>query len=412
MGYLSGRPRRRRLALAACLAFLGVQGCSDTTTAPSELPEPTTGLTLSIGGRHGCRLAGDGRALCWGRADAGQLGIGTTPLRSTAVPVSSGDISFTSIAAGGLHTCALTAEGEAWCWGQNDAGQAGLPLGMNQPCGEPIHGWQCVPIPHPVETSLRFDALVAGGANTCGFARDGGIYCWGSNGQGQLGPVSESCGESSCYSHTPVALPAEPKLTALALGNAAHLCGLTAQGVAYCWGSNLSGELGIGAAGEEREIPTPVVGGLKFKAIAVGGAHTCALATDGKPWCWGRDILPAGEAGESFTATPVAIENSPTFVDLITGTWAACGRTAAGSVYCWGTNAFGEMGTTPAGLNVRHDIPQQMTGDPRWTTISGLWATFCGLDSAGETWCWGHGADGELGGSQDYSTVPVRIGGV
>jgi alpha-tubulin suppressor-like RCC1 family protein len=385
----------RRLTFAVCFAFLLLEGCSDST-APSELPQPTTGLALGVGGRHGCRLTTDGRALCWGRADAGQLGIDITPLRSTAVPVSSGTTCFTSIAAGGLHTCALTAEGQAWCWGENDVGQAGFPAEMNHACGELIHGWQCVPSPHPIETALRFDALVAGGANTCGFARDGAIYCWGSNEGG----------------HTPVALPAEPKLRGVALGNAAHLCGLTAQGVAYCWGSNSGGQLGLGAVGGTHDAPAVVPGELKFKVIAVGGEHTCALATDGKPWCWGRDILPPGDGGVSFSATPVAIENSPAFVDLITGNWAACGRTPAGSVYCWGTNAYGEMGITPAGLSTRYNTPQLMSGNPRWTVIAGSWATFCGLDNAGDTWCWGHGADGELGDSQDYSTVPVRIGGV
>ncbi len=77
-----------------------------------------------------------------------------------------------------------------------------------------------------------------------------------------------------------------------------------------------------------------------------------------------------------------------------------------------GTNAYGEMGITPAGLSTRYETPQQMSGEPRWTTIAGSWATFCGLDSAGDTWCWGHGADGELGDSQNYSTVPLRIGGL
>jgi Regulator of chromosome condensation (RCC1) repeat len=283
MRCLSGRPPRRRLTFAVCLAFLLLEGCSDST-APSELPQPTKGLALGVGGRHGCRLTTDGRALCWGRADAGQLGIDLTPLRSTAVPVSSGTTRFTSIAAGGLHTCALTAEGQAWCWGENDVGQAGFPSEMNQACGEFIHGWQCVPSPHPIEMTLRFDALVAGGANTCGFARDGAIYCWGSNEGG----------------HTPVPLPAEPKLKAIALGNAAHLCGLTPNATAYCWGSNSGGQLGLGTVGGTHDVPTPVNGGLKFKAIAVGGEHTCALATDGKPWCWGRDILPPGRRGSEL----------------------------------------------------------------------------------------------------------------
>jgi len=326
--------------------------------------------------------------------------------------VSSGSTRFTSITAGGLHTCALTAEGQAWCWGENSAGQAGFPAALTQACGEPIHGWQCVASPHPIESALRFDALVAGAANTCGFARDGAIYCWGSNAAGQLGaPTTETCDGVPC-SRTPVALPTEPKLRALALGTAAHICGLTAEGAAYCWGSNAGGQLGLGTSGGSRDVPTAVTGGRRFKAIAVGGEHTCALTTDGNPWCWGRDILPPGEGGQSFSATPVVIENSPAFGDLITGTWAACGRTAAGSVHCWGINAYGEMGITPTGLNTRFSTPQEMSGSPRWTTLSGSWATFCGLDTAGDTWCWGHGADGELGPTHDYSAVPVRIGGV
>lgn len=411
MSHPSGRHPRWRLAFGVCFALLFFESCSDST-GPGDGPQPTTGLALAIGGRHGCRLTTDGRALCWGRADAGQLGIDLTPLRSTAAAASSGTTRFTSIAAGGLHTCALTAEGQAWCWGENGAGQAGFPSAMNQACGELIHGWQCVPSPQAIETPLRFDALVAGAANTCGVTRDGAIYCWGSNAAGQLGAAAtDTCDGASC-SRTPVALPSGPKLRTLALGTAAHLCGLTAEGVAYCWGSNAGGQLGLGTVGGTRGVPTAVTGGVRFKAIAVGGEHTCALATDGDPWCWGRDILPPGEGGLSFSPAPVAIENSPAFVDLITGTWAACGRTLAGSVHCWGINAYGEMGITPSGLNTRFSIPQEMSGSPRWSTIAGSWATFCGLDAAGDTWCWGHGADGELGLTNANSAVPVRIGGV
>jgi alpha-tubulin suppressor-like RCC1 family protein len=411
MLHLSGRPPSRRLSIAACFTVLVFNGCSDST-APDNLPERTTGLALAFGGRHGCRLASDGRAFCWGRADAGQLGIDITPLRSAAVPVSSGATRFTSIAAGGLHTCALTRDGQAWCWGQNDAGQAGFPAAMNQACGEPIHGWQCVPSPHPIETALRFDALVAGGSNTCGFTPDGAIYCWGSSVAGQLGAAAaDICGGAPC-SRTPVALPAEPRFATLALGNSSHFCGLTSAGLAYCWGANSGGELGLGTVGGRHDVPTAVPGGIRFKAIVVGGEHTCALATDGRPWCWGRDILPPGDSGASFSATPVAIENSPAFVDIITGVWAACGRTATGHMFCWGINAYGEMGITPAGLDTRYDTPREMSGNRQWAMIAGIWATFCGLDDDGGTWCWGHGADGELGAPYDYSTAPVRIDGV
>jgi hypothetical protein len=403
------RPRGRVSRVLACLLPL-FSGCDDST-GPDEVPAPAGAVTLGVGSRHVCRLATDGRVFCWGRADAGQLGTGRTPLRSTPVQAASGDTRFGSLAVGGLHTCALTAGGEAWCWGANEVGQAGLPAALTVDCGEPIHGWRCVPSPHPVETSLRFESLMAGAANTCGFTAEGRIYCWGSNGAGQLGPPGgESCDGVRC-SRTPVALPSQPRLRTLALGSAAHVCGLTAEGIAYCWGANAGGQLGIGEVGGSRDTPAEVIGGRRYVAIAVGGEHTCALATDGSPWCWGRDVLPPGEGGVSLSAKPVEIERSPVFTGLITGTWAACGRTAQGSVSCWGINANGEMGITPVGLNTRFETPQLMDGDPRWTVLAGTWATFCGLDAAGQTWCWGHGADGELGGSEG-SAVPVRIGGV
>ena len=124
------------------------------------------------------------------------------------------------------------------------------------------------------------------------------------------------------------------------------------------------------------------------------------------------NILPPGEGGLSFSAVPVTIGNSPAFTDLITGTWAACGRTAAGAVSCWGINAHGEIGVAPAGLDIRYLTPQPLSGGGRWSMIAGSLATFCGLEAADGTWCWGDGGNGELGADLDASTVPVRVGGV
>jgi hypothetical protein len=67
---------------------------------------------------------------------------------------------------------------------------------------------------------------------------------------------------------------------------------------------------------------------------------------------------------------------------------------------------------SPLGFNIRFATPEPMVGGTRWATVAGTWATFCGLSAAGETWCWGHGADGELGVGIHHSSVPVRIGGL
>ena len=403
-----GGPNQR--IMPAVLLPLLLAACGDGT-GPSGGPEVPGPTTLAVGGHHACRLLGDGRVFCWGRADAGQLGTGDTPISGTAAPIAASGVFFTSVVAGGLHACALADDGVPWCWGQNGAGQAGLPIATNQDCGEPVHGWRCVPTPHPVATTVRFRSLVAGASNTCGFSTDGQLFCWGSSGSGQLGAgAGQDCAGTRC-SWTPVPIVG-PKLQAIALGSTAHFCGLSPDGTAYCWGSNTSGELGIGTAGGSRDTPTPVTGGHQFSSIVVGGVHTCALDRDGQAWCWGGDVLPPGEGGVSLSAVPVRIQGAPPFARLFTGTWAACGHTPAGAVWCWGINAYGEMGVTPAGLNTRYDTPTEMEGHPKWQVVGEQAGTVCALDAAATTWCWGFGVFGELGPVFESSPIPVRIEGV
>ena len=82
---------------------------------------------------------------------------------------------FTSIDAGEMYGCALTAEGAAHCWGYNNAGQLGIGRGGDQP------------LPVPVAGGLAFTRLVAGGYHACGITAAGALYCWGGNVFRQLG---------------------------------------------------------------------------------------------------------------------------------------------------------------------------------------------------------------------------------
>ena len=100
----------------------------------------------------------------------------STPSETAAVQLAA--TSFSSVYAGGAHTCALTAAGNAFCWGRGESGQLGVPAPTTicQINGAPF---PCSLSPIPVGTGLGFVRLALGGAHTCGLLSDGTAFCWG-----------------------------------------------------------------------------------------------------------------------------------------------------------------------------------------------------------------------------------------
>jgi hypothetical protein len=132
--------------------------------------------SLAAGSHHTCGInaSADG-VLCWGDSRFGQVGDGTNESRAQPTEVVGLPGPATQIAAGAVHTCALVADGSAYCWGQNRWGQLGDGTTQNRNQATPVAG------------GLRFRSIHAGGALTCGITLDGEQYCWGFNQDGQLG---------------------------------------------------------------------------------------------------------------------------------------------------------------------------------------------------------------------------------
>jgi alpha-tubulin suppressor-like RCC1 family protein len=205
--------------------------------------------------------------------------------------VTSGFVRFTTIAVGLFHTCALTEMGPAYCWGFNLDGQLG-----NGTLGPPTSR----STPTLVTGGLTFVALVAGVYHTCGLTSDGAAYCWGVNGNGQLG-----IGEGPSRS-VPTPVGGGLRFTSLAAGQF-HTCGVAGTGVAYCWGSNRNGQLGDGTT-TDRPQPALVSGGLAIVALSAGGEHSCGVTSAGAAYCWGLNSssqLGDGTTTSRLTPTPV-----------------------------------------------------------------------------------------------------------
>ncbi len=301
-----------------------------------------------------------------------------------------------AIAAGYTHTCGLASTGAAYCWGAN-GGALGDGSYVNSS------------IPVAVSGGLSFSALAAGGGFTCGLTSAGTAYCWGNNTSGQLGtyPPKDNGG-------IPTAVLVSGGLSFSALGaGAAHTCGLTSAGAAYCWGLDLFGELGSSPlTGNFSSTPQAVSGGWSFVALTAGVYHTCGLTSLGAAYCWGDNEtsqLGNGSTGFSTDTTPVAVSGGLTFSALAAGSWHTCGLAGSGAAYCWGSNYGGQLGT---GSATDSSIPVAVSGGLTFSAVAARGDHTCGLTSAGMAYCWGVNNSGQLGdGSITNSSTPVAVSG-
>jgi len=297
-----------------------------------------------------------------------------------------GALQFSKIASGYFHTCALTLQGQAYCWGGNTFGSLGD--GTTTASNRPVQ----------VGGGLRFTSLEAGAGHTCGLSTDGRIYCWGINDEGQDGddyfiPRFEE----------PHLLPGTRTWTAVSAGHD-HTCGLTTGGEAWCWGGNIRGQLGSGATDQRSYEPMRVAAGFTFTEVVAGYYQSCGLDEGGKAFCWGRN--DAGQLGDGTTEdrfTPVPVAGDRAFRTLAGGDAFICGITTGGASYCWGSNRNGEVGDPQAASP--QVVPINVEGAPEFAQVyaaGGAWSVTsaqaygCGLTDGGEAWCWGGSIRGDL----------------
>ncbi len=348
----------------------------------------TSRANIVAGGMHSCLVSTDGRAFCWGGNDHGQLGTGATARVSTPASVG-GDLRFTAVAAGLSHSCAIARGGVAWCWGENDHGQLGDR--STTPHTAPVR----------VGDNHAFRAIGAGASHSCGLDSSGAAWCWGSNAHGQLGDSTTS------DSNVPVATGGGRRYTSLAVGWN-FTCGLDLDGHAFCWGDDTAGELGDGANNTDRRVPAPVTGGLSFTSIAAGNAHACGITVQGDAYCWGRNA--GGQLGDGSTAdhsTPGRVKGSARFASIAAGGVHTCAVTSEGDAFCWGKNTYGQLGN---GGTSDQTTPVRVTGAHAFSSVRAFGSHTCGATLSGEAFCWGYNLDGQLGdGTRTHRTRPVYI---
>lgn len=232
----------------------------------------------------------------------------------------------------------------------------------------------------------------------------GNAYAWGSNVSGQLG-VGDVTGRSS-----PVAVLggfAFYKIQGFWDGTTVQssAIGIATNGNAYAWGYNANGQLGVGDV-TPRSSPVAILGGLKFLSLYGRGTSAVGLTTSGFAYAWGKNT--DGELGVGDVtprSSPVAVLGGLKFVKIVAGKNVGTssghasfiGLTKAGAAYAWGYNANGQLGL---GDVIARSSPVAVVGGIVFSQIAQVGQTlgsFVGLDTSGNAYAWGANDQGQLG---------------
>lgn len=418
-------------------------------------------VSINVKGKNACVLDSLNKIFCWGRNFRGQLGDGTENDSSTPVEVNmSGalkDKTITSVGTGSNFTCAIDNAGDVYCWGANTNGQCGngiydilfdkgsavkvvkesalngkkaalMNLGgktANVTDSEgKVYTWgdfKLIPFAFDSEGILKdkvLSSMSSGDYHTCAIDKTNIVYCWGNNGNGQLG------NNSTVESYTPVAVDLtgvlKDKTIKLISAGGAHTCVIDSDGIIYCWGSNKYGQLGNGETADSL-VPvevdmTGVLKGKIIKSIQSGRVHTCVLDSEGLVYCWGGNSKEQlGDKTAVDSAVPVKVDTSialkgKKIVLLSAGGYHNCAVDDKSIVYCWGSNDLGQLGT---GYETAHDTPSKvdMSGalkDKKITAIANGDNTTCTIDEDGAAYCWGSILGNEIKKSSVPSTVDMK----
>ena len=367
---------------------------------------------FSSGYYHACAVASDSKLYCWGRNHKGQLGNGSTVDSSKPVAVNTTGVlagkTIKQISSGAYHTCVIASDDKVYCWGENSDGRLGNNSTANSsvPVAVNMSG---------VLAGKTIKQISSGHYHTCAVASDDKVYCWGSNEDGGLGNGSASVSPVPVAVNTTGVL-AGKTIKYLSAGPAYHTCAIASDDKVYCWGKNKNGELGNGTI-IDSNVPVAVnmsgvLAGKTIKQMSVGSYNTCVIASDDKVYCWGGN--GHGQVGNNSTtdsSIPVAVNTTgvlagKTIKQISVGHYRACVIDSDDKMYCWGNNMGGALGngsTANSHVPVSVNMSGVLAGKIIRRISIGAFHT-CVDATDNKIYCWGSNNYGQLGNNSTTNT--------
>ena len=397
--------RRSVLAVLVALGSLAVASPAFAVDPPLDDARQVDGGEL-----HTCAVTSDNKALCWGDSTYGQVGFGPSGDVGTAVPVFAVDgtgflSSVRQVTAGGQHSCAVLLNNQARCWGDNTHGQLGSGGPSIDHAAVVLNGPGTGPL-----TGVR--SISAGSKHTCALLVSGQVRCWGFNNGGQLGDGTTTGRPRPVGVRSTNGIAPLTDAVQLSVG-AHHACVRLSNGQARCWGVGEHGRIGDGTQIDRKravvvrnETGSAPLSGVR--QLAVGVESVCAVLTSGQVRCWGKNLnfqIGDGTQQDRFRPTVVRTDASgfPALAGVsrvAAGGFHACAVLTNGQARCWGEGTLGRLGT---GLADNEPYAASVVAPGACCTIRNVTALSAGGTSScarlanGQLRCWGHNEYGQVG---------------
>jgi len=358
-----------RSNLAALIVGMMVVALPVTLQSPQRAnAAPMTGFSrVETNGNFTCALKSDTTVWCWGKNGSGQLGDGTTTDRSRPVQVADLTGAVSVDTGGNDFACALKSDETMWCWGSNGTGQLGDGTNTNR--SRPVQ----------VKDLTGVTQMATGYGHACAVKSNGTVSCWGWNHYYLLG-------NSGPASNIPVVVSGISTATQVRPGSW-HTCAVLANGTMSCWGYRFNTSAGLT--------------GLTLLSVSKG-QHMCAIASEQTLKCWGyNDHGQVGVNNTTEQASPTTVTGFADAVSVSSNNHNTCLVKSDGTPWCWGWNAFGQVGVPGSASQL---VPVVVSGVTGVSQISAGYSHTCALLTDTTIKCWGDNRWGQLGNGTTTST--------
>lgn len=355
------------------------------TVSGSDGGQAATTLSITVAGTS---VTG------WG-SNASQQVVSATASASHTPLVSVGLSKITTIAGGAYSGYALRTDGTVWAWGDNSSGQ----LGNGGPATERTNV--------PVQVSGLTDVVGIAAGNQAAYAqrRDGTVWAWGFNANGELG------NGTLANSFVPVQVRGLTFIVKIAAGAWSGYA-LRSDGTVYSWGADAHGEAGNGTLHLGGvTLAVPITGVSNVTAIGGGGGGGYAVRNDGTVWAWGSNATGGlGNGTTNDSTVPVQVSGVADATAVAGGSTAGYALRSDGTVVSWGGAGSGQLGN---GGTTNATSPVPVYGLTGATSIAAGGSSAYVTRNDGTLWSWGGNGAGQLGNnSTTNSPVPVQVAGI